>query len=95
MKRRRFTISQTLQAWGDGVLRRRIVVQCWATKRGKRRYATREGALKALASQQRAHARGSRAAQRRCVRVYECPACFGWHMTSVPIAQQSGEARAA
>lgn len=88
MKQRRYLVRKPLTG-------PTVRVRCWATVRAKRRYTTQLAALRALNGQQARHDTGG-LPQKRCTRAYECPACGGWHLTSIPTAPaRGGEARAA
>lgn len=50
---------------------------------GKRRYDTREDALETAA-----HRVGTRGTRTRFLRIYQCPACGGWHLTKKPKRQR-------
>jgi RNase P subunit RPR2 len=59
-----------------------VVVSCCGS--GKLRYPDEKAARVGLVGAIVGRNRGKN--QRRECRVYACPACFGWHLTSTPLA---------
>lgn len=57
---------------------------CGATRHFKRRYPDQESAEMALEDARRPRYRHRRARGKVESRVYECPSCGGWHLSSSP-----------